>query len=141
MTDERRRLELPDRRKHTYEELEVKLDAYINKIETRLSRWLRRGLIAFAIIGVACVVALAGFGIVLRQIQQQRYDFCVSQNERRTNTTATLVAAAKEDEDDRKTEAGKAEVRRRRDVTLGLIQAIAPNQDCSAIAPEGRFLP
>jgi hypothetical protein len=91
-------------------------------------------LVAFAIIGGTSFVALFLYGQVLAQVKDTRMDFvrstCMSQNKTHDDTYSALVAAAAKDEADRKTEAGKAEVRRRRDVTLGLIDLLAPKQDC-----------
>lgn len=153
--EERRKLELPDRRKTTYADLEKKIDEHAEHLEERISNWIRRGLVAYAIIAFFCTVALIGFGFVLaeqqdtsdqlatlvdqneqtaKDIQQQRADStrisCENTNQRNVNTSAQLTALSKADEDQRKTEAGKKEVRRRRDVTLSLIDALSPVQNC-----------
>lgn len=139
------------------------LDNHISRTEKELSSWIKRGLIAFAVIGLACTVALFGFGIVLSEqketadqlkivveqnenvvkqnektahdIQEQRAESvqndCESTNKRNQDTSNQLIALAKEDEDNQKTEAGKQEVRRRRDVTLALIDLLQPVQDCA----------
>lgn len=74
---------LPDRRRHGYQELydkieshlteiETTLDAYIDRVETRFQKRYRGMLIAFSIIGITSAVALVGFGILLdRQGDQQ----------------------------------------------------------------------
>lgn len=130
MNEERRRLNLPDRRKNTYDQLEGHLDERLDKIEERVAKWLRRGLYAFAIVGITSTVALGGFGYVLRAVQIQRYELCVEQNAEHDNTESQLRAAAAIDEFAAKTEAAKAEIRRRRDVTIELIDALAPKRNC-----------
>lgn len=138
MTDDRREeLDLPDRRKNTYEGLANRLDAHIQRIEDRLSHRFRGMLVAFSLIGVTSTLALIGFGLVLAEIQDQRYQVCTDSNTRAANTKTKLTELAAEDEASRKTEAGKAEVRRRRDVTLGLIDALQPTLDCDEVVETG----
>lgn len=159
--EELRRMGLPDRRKNTYEELEKKLDGHITEIENRFQRWFVRGLIAFSIIGVATTVALVGFGIVLNEqketsdqlqalvhqnqqfaldIQQQRRDTvfnsCTSTNERNKATQAALKKGSDEDIKNAPTEAAKQEIARRRDVTIAIINAVLPVQDCESLVKE-----
>jgi hypothetical protein len=147
---ERRRL--PDRRQPATEgrreedvdALDKKLDSKFGVLRDRLERFIRRATLGFAVLGIACAVGLFGFGLVLKRetensddIQAQRKNFveqsCKEQNERHDKTYSALVAAAAADEAKRTTEAAKAEVRRRRDVTLGLIDALAPKQDCAKL--------
>jgi hypothetical protein len=145
MTDEsnhgRRSMELPDRRKNTYASLERRLDEHLEEIENRFKRWLIRGLAAFAVMGIACTIALVGFGIVLGQIKDTREDFvrsnCESQNEQHDNTSKALIAAAANDIKKAKNHEGTSqgpvsvqEIENRRDVTLALIDALRPKQDC-----------
>lgn len=56
---------------------------------------------------------------------------CEDQNRRNINTSISLVMAAAADEAARKTDAGRMEVIRRRDVTLALIDALAPKKNCA----------
>lgn len=159
---ERRKLDIPDRRQNTYEDLEKalnqKLDEHIEahekalekhekaltehaeRLEDRLSRFFSKALVAFAVIGMISAISIFGFGVVLREFQNQRKAFvritCEDQNERHDNTTDKLTKLAQADIDSRKTEAGKEEVRRRRDVTIGLIDALAPHQDCDALVEQ-----
>jgi hypothetical protein len=134
MANERRRMDLPDRRKNTYEDLEKKLDGHIDQIEEKFDRWFRRGLIIIALIGLCCAAALGGVYLVLGEVAETRRDFtrsqCEAQNKHNRDTSAQLTALALQDEKERKTEEAKEEVRRRRDVTLALIDALAPEQDC-----------
>lgn len=134
MDDEWRRMGIPDRRKNTYEELEKKLDSHIEVIEKKFDRWFRRGLAIVALIGLCCAGALVGVYIVLGELTNTREEFtrsqCEAQNKHNTDTSGQLTVLAQIDEKKRKTEAGKTEVRRRRDVTLALIDALAPVRDC-----------
>jgi precorrin-2 methylase len=59
--DEEDPLLYPDRRKHGYKELENKLDRHAEEIKSRLEKFIRRGLVAFAIIGIFTALALFGF--------------------------------------------------------------------------------
>lgn len=137
MSDEERRepLDIPDRRKNTYEELQKCLDDHIDHIETQFQKWFVRGLVAFSIIALTSAVALAGFGINLRSIQNTRKEFvrttCQNTNDRHDDTYRRLIALSQVDQNNAKTEAAKKEIRRRRDVTLGLIDALSPKQDCA----------
>jgi len=54
----------PERRKG-YTEIKQTIDHRMAYLEDCFSRWLRRGLIAFSIIGTACFFALFGFGLIL----------------------------------------------------------------------------
>lgn len=76
------------------EEAEVNvLEYHATQITNRFTRFYKKALIAFAILGVTNTVALVGFGIVLdnqsdlsADIQQQRFDtlvqFCQDTNQR-----------------------------------------------------------
>lgn len=129
------------RRKEEYDVLDKKIDKRFDALTARLARFIVKALVGFTVLGVACAVGLLGFGIVLHRqgsaaddIQQQRKEAirrtCTEQNDRHDETYSKLIDAAKTDEDQRTTEAGKQEVRRRRDVTLALIDALAPHQNC-----------
>lgn len=81
MPDEERR-QNPDRREPGwYEDMRKELTEHAERIEHRLRRFYSRALGAFAVMGIACAIALAGFGVVLdaqgdttAAIQDQRYD-------------------------------------------------------------------
>lgn len=158
MTDERRQMNLPDRRKNTYEDLETKLDGHISQIEMQFKRWFLRGLVAFAVIAVTSGVALIGFGIVLNEqqktsdqlevlveqnehfaldIQQQRRDTilaeCEMTNARNKATQTALKQGSDQDIANAPTQAAKQEIMRRRDVTVALINAVLPVQDCQSL--------
>lgn len=61
---------------------------------------------------------------------------CLDQNKRHDDTVAALRAGSDVDIENAKTKAGKQEIARRRDVTLALIDALAPHQDCEARAKQ-----
>lgn len=137
----------PDRRKEDYDQLDQKIDERFNGLTTRLARFISKALWGFAVLGIACAIGLFGFGVVLHreglnanEIQKQRkatiLRACNEQNDQHDDTYNQLVALAKADEAQRKTEAGKREVRRRRDVTLALIDALAPHQNCKKLVTD-----
>lgn len=128
-----------------YEALEKRIDEHAQEVEDRFHKWFVIGLVAFSIIALTSAAGLVGFGILLdrqkdftEEIQDQRkasiIDICRDQNKRHDDTYSALIVAAKVDEDKQKTQAGKREVRRRRDVTLALIDVLAPHQECDLLA-------
>lgn len=118
----------------------------LGELQRAYEVFARRVLVALVVLFLAVVVSFAVQGLLIAangeratearnlavQIQAQRAEFCRDQNANHDATYNALVRAAKVDENNRKTAAGKAEVRRRRDVTLGLIDALAPHRDCKA---------
>lgn len=82
------------------------------------------------LIGVVCTVALGGFGYLLRDQQQDDKARCENQNTRHDNAISALIAGSNQDQLNAKTEAARVEIRRRRDVTIGLIDYLAPKTDC-----------
>jgi hypothetical protein len=137
--DERR---VPDRRgEGWHQELADELTAHADRIETRLRKFYSRALGAFAVIGIASAVALAGFGVVLnaqtdttQAIQSQRYDSilqtCLDTNVRHDNAIAKIKDAA-----------AQAPKRQRDPKTLaaftGIIEATVPyTTDCRVFAKE-----
>ncbi len=127
----RRRLAIPDRRKHTYQQLEDRLDKHIDAIEERFERWFKRGLIAFALIGLATATALGGFGYLLYDQKQDALAACENVNVRHNNAINALIAGSNEDQLNAKTPEARLEIQRRRDVTIGLIDAVLPVTDCA----------
>jgi len=161
MDEERRRLQIPDRRRNTYAALEAKVHEYFDEVESRLNRFFTKALFIFATISVSSAVALLGFGILLGDqkdtndklkdqvqtnrllgiaIQNQRANFistsCQDQNRRNREAKKALRLQAAIDEQNAPPEA-KAEVRRRRDVTLELIDSLAPINNCRQQVREG----
>lgn len=137
-----------DRRKNGYAEVEEKLSesaeefrSHALEIEARFRKWLVVSLIGFSIIGLSSFVAVFGFGLILKSqndfvkdIQQQRreatFNDCEETNKRNENTVAALKAGSDVDQNKALDEAARSEIRRRRDVTIALINALAPTEDC-----------
>lgn len=162
MSEEQRRgeLEIPDRRIHTYAKLEGHVDekltqieenvdehlnARITAVENRFSRWFKLGLVAFAFIALTTTAALVGYGVLLKELRDTRVTFvkdtCESQNTRHDTTRNALIVASDRDIENAKkgnlTSQGRVsvqEIENRRDVTLGLIDLLAPKQNCDFLA-------
>jgi hypothetical protein len=109
----------PERREG-YAELAERLDEHADEISARFSRWFRAGLVAFAVIALLTAISLVGFAYALREIQQQRREICESQNRRHDNTISRVENSTFR----------SAETKR---VTINLINALVPVQDCSEI--------
>lgn len=106
--------EVPDERQTAdrreggwHQELREELEAYAARGEERNRRFFSRALAAFAVMGIACAIALAGFGVVLdaqksttAKIQGQRYESvlqsCLDTNVRHDNTLRRIDEAAKQ---------------------------------------------
>lgn len=139
-TEERRKLELPDRRKQTYASLEKRIDDHVDHIEQTLQRWIKLGLIAFGIIALGCVLGLVGYGAVLREVQNQRHDACLNQNERHDNTVTLFRKAAADAI--KKNPRQAQQIRQNINTNLRIINALAPKLDCDKVAPRGHdFFP
>lgn len=131
------------------------LNEHIENNDERLRKVFKGGLIVLTIIGLAVTVSLIGFGFTLRaqqntadqleklvksnqdfakEIQDQRRESilssCRAQNARNSATKNALTAGSDEDIRNAPTVAAREEVERRRDVTLALIDALAPPEDC-----------
>lgn len=142
-----------------YDDLAEKVGLYTENTEKRLSRFFKGAIIALSIIGLATTGALVGFGIVLdaqqntadqleklvdsnqkfaKDIQDQRRESiitgCRTQNARNEATKEALTSGSDQDIRNAPTEEAKDEVRRRRDVTLALIDALAPADNCEEAA-------
>lgn len=105
--------EVPDQRQTAdrreggwHQELREELEAYAKRGEERNRQFFSRALAAFAVMGIACAIALAGFGVVLdaqkrttADIQDQRYQAllqnCLDINVRHDNTISRIDQAAK----------------------------------------------
>jgi hypothetical protein len=130
---------------HGYRELERKLNEHAQTIEDKFHRWFVRGLVAFAVIAVACVSALVGFGIVqsnqgnlIQQVKNTRRSFvrdsCRAQNKRHDKTQRILLRAAQRAEDKAPTLHSRMRIRNNTEVSIALIDALAPVQDCNRLA-------
>lgn len=129
-TEDQRRLGLPDRRQNTYDALEEHLDKRLDHILDVIHSWIKRGLIAFSIIAFFTVVAVGGLGYLLRDEVNDIRQQCLNRNIRHDNAVTVLMVGSNLDQKNADTEEEKAEIRRRRDVTLGLIDSVAPKVDC-----------
>lgn len=128
-----------------HDELTDELTKHAQRIEARLSRFFFRALLAFAVIGITSAGSLFGFAAVLRayndvgqQIQAQRKVYvkqtCKATNKRHKEAVSALITGSTSDIKAATTEAQRNDIRRRRDVTLALLDAIAPLQNCKAQA-------
>jgi hypothetical protein len=137
--EERRRLELPDRRKNTYKLLEQRLDEHFGYLQALLTKWIKRGLIAYAIVAVACALALLGYGIILKEIQHQRHQVCTNQNERHDRSLRLFEVAAAQLAREHPEQADQ--IRENREFNIRIINSLAPRQNCDKVAPERGLLP
>lgn len=132
---ERRKLDLPDRRQHTYEELAKQLDAHTVEVERRLHRFFKKALFIFAVIGITSAVALLGFTLVLGEIKKTRRDFvevlCKEQNRRHDKTIAKFKSASAEAI--KRTPKFAKEIEASVQDNLEIIDALAPKQDCKKL--------
>lgn len=142
-----------------YDDANAALGRHIEQNDSRLRRFFVGAMIAFAIIGVACTVSLIGFGIVLNDqqntanqlkvlveqnkqfaidIQEQRknaiIETCTEQNARHDGSVDALRQGSDIDQKNAPNEKARKEIRRRRDVTIALLDALAPVQNCNALA-------
>src|ERR1044072_7080553 len=125
MSDDETRLHGSERRKG-YTEIKRTVDERMAYLERRFKHWLVLGLVAFGIIGLASTVALIGYGYVLRQASKDRLEACENRNDRHDNALNALIVGSNQDIENAPTEAAKNESRRRRDVTIGIINGVAP---------------
>lgn len=74
------------------------------ELQDQIHTWIRRGLIAFAIVGIACGASIGGMSVLLtkqgnttNEIQMQRFksflDICLDQNTRHNNVISRIDAA------------------------------------------------
>lgn len=130
-----------------YRELENRLDAQARDIRERFHRWFLISLTAFAVVGLTSSIALVGFGLLLTKqgqftsdIQQQRRDTingqCLDQNNRHNDTVDRLIRAEKVAEKKAATLSAKLKIRNSVEVSLGLIDSLAPLRDCNEVVRE-----
>lgn len=98
--------------------------------EEVLQRWIKRMTIFMAIFGMCSAVALGGFGYILRQDAKERIAACEERNDRHDAAIKALVDGSDQDQRNAPNEAARKEIRRRRDVTIGIIDGIAPKVNC-----------
>lgn len=128
-----------DRRTNLLAPVRDRFDEHVERIEGWLHMWCRRVLIGFAIIGLTSFVALAGFGYVLTQERQRVQELCEARNIRHDNAIIALKIGSDEDQAKAPNEAARAEIRRRRDVTISLIDNVQPKVDCDNPKPVKRL--
>lgn len=134
--NERRQLDLPDRRRNTYDELVKRLDDHTVAVERRLHRFFAKALAIFAIIGITSAVALLGFGIVLDKFKDTRADYvrdsCRAQNERNKDTIKAFHEEANRLKKQFPEQAAGIDAGVRSN--LRLINTLQPRQDCDRLA-------
>lgn len=133
--EERRQLGLPDRRKQTYASLEKLIDDHAEYLDAKLSRWIKRGLAAFSVIAIGCVLGLLGYGFVLREIQNQRHEACQGQNDRHDHTVILFKTEAANLVKKHPEQASA--VAESTAANLRIIDSLTPRQDCNKLAPRG----
>lgn len=128
-----------------YRELEDRLNTHARSVSDRFHRWFVISLAAFSIIALSSAVALVGFGVLLKQqgnttdeIQQQRREFvqesCADQNHRHDDTAKKLIHAM--NVAIKRNPERRAEIRQSSQVSLGLIDALVPKQNCAQVVRE-----
>lgn len=100
------------------------------ELKGELHHFFRRIWIFMAIIGLTSAVALGGFAYLLREQDKRVTELCESRNVRHDNAINELIAGSNQDQMNAKDSISREEIRRRRDVTIGLINAITPKTDC-----------
>lgn len=125
-----------------YKELEDKFNNHAEDIQQRFRRWFILGMVAFACVALTSSAALVGFGFLLSkqsettdEIQSQRKaairTSCEDQNERHDRTTDGIRRAANFAIKQHPERA--EEIRQNTQVSIGLIDLLAPHQDCDAL--------
>jgi|GEM_PF-4586913 len=117
----------PERRQG-YEELAQRLDDHADHIAARFSKWFRAGLVAFAVMALACGVALLGFAYALNEIQDQRREVCNTQNQRHDAVIRQFGIEQRRLIKQNPDQA--ARIRANTAANLRLINALAPKVDC-----------
>lgn len=130
---------------HGYRELENKLNEHAREIEQKFHKWFIRGLVAFGIMSLGVILGLVGYGLLLNkqgdllaQFKETRKEFvrdsCLAQNKRHDNTIAKLNTLSAKSIKQRKTATGRKRAEDGRVATIGLIDALAPKQNCKKLA-------
>jgi hypothetical protein len=132
-----------------YKQLEERINAHAADVRRRFHRWFILSLVAGALMGLSTGAGLIGFSIILKkqgraaqvqkkttqEIQQQRrnsiFSNCTDQNERHDKTSARLIAAMNKAIEQHPEQ--RERIRQSSQVSLGLIDALVPKQDCAAV--------
>lgn len=128
-------------RRKDYKDVKLTIDERISYVENCIRRWITRGIVGFAIIGITSAIALLGYGYILREQHQAALELCKNANIRHDNAILALKLGSDQDQANAANEAARAEIRRRRDVTIGIINGIAPKIDCENPKPVKRLEP
>jgi hypothetical protein len=129
-----------------YRELENRLTEHTEAVAKRFHRWFIISLVAFSVIALTSAAGLVGFGVLLKQqghtthaIQKQRTETvlrtCEDQNRRNESTTQAVLRRYRV-ERAKANPARRARLRDSVQFTLGLINALAPEQNCSEAVKE-----
>ena len=115
-----------------------------SQLQGELHHFFRRIWAIVIIIGLTSTLGLVGYGFALAEIQDQRREACIGQNARHDAAARALKIASDRDIENAKknlpTSQGQIaveEIENRRDVTLGLIDALQPKLDCSKVVETG----
>lgn len=137
---------------HGYRELEAMLNKHAEAIETKFHRWFVRGLVAFGIMALGVAAGLVGYGVLLsrqgdltttqgqllQQIKSTRKSFvrdsCLAQNKRHDRTVKKLIHAERKAEAQTSSPRVRMKIRNSVEVSIGLIDSLAPVQDCNKLA-------
>jgi hypothetical protein len=130
---------------HGYQELEDKLTKHAEGIEKKLHGWLVKGLAIVGFIALCTAIALVGFGVVLSKQSDTQQSFkdtrkafvrdsCVAQNKRHDKTIKKLDKLYNPAFKRAKTVKRQKKLSQSRQGTIGLIDALAPKQDCEKLA-------
>jgi hypothetical protein len=126
-------------RRQDYKDVNLTIDERVSFVEQCVRRWIIRGIIGFAIIGITSTLAIAGYGYILREQHEAALELCKNANIRHDNAITALKVGSDLDQKNAPNEAARAEIRRRRDVTIGIINGISPKIDCENPKPVKRL--
>lgn len=128
-----------------YKDLEDRLTKHADEVKARFHRWFVISLAAFAIIALSSAAGLVGFGVLLQNQGKVTHDIqlqrranirgnCEDQNQRNYVTiqrlNKALIFATKQHPE------RKEQIRQSSQVSIGLINALAPHQDCRQVVRE-----
>lgn len=106
-----------------------------SELKEELHYFFRRIWVVVIVIGLTSTAGLVGFGFLIKHVHDEAIQRCENQNTRHDNAVYMLIAGSNVDQQNQKDSVADEEIRRRRDVTLGLIDALAPKTDCDNPEP------
>lgn len=135
----------PDRRAEDTAALK-QLDEGFGSMRAQLAQFIRKSLMAFAVLGLSCAIALLGFGMVLRKqnditnrIQEQRYSVlvqsCKETNDRNKDVNSKIDAAVAQIPDVPPGNRAKAK-KSAKPFRLIISAAVPVHKDCKAYAKQ-----